>query len=203
MFGIKSTIRHIIASKKWRHENPHNDTRLGKWCINSSKIKIGRYTYGDINILTAGSTPCLVIGDFCSIAKEVTFVIDNSHPLDNLSTYPFKVKAIKSDKCEALSKGGITIGDDVWIGYRATILDGVTIGRGAVIAAGAVVANDVEPYSVVGGVPASVIRKRFNEELIRQLLDFDYSVIDRNWIDSHFSELYSRLDKNVIIKLIG
>lgn len=203
MFGLKTKFRHFFASRRWRRVNAHNSTCLGKWYINSCNIQIGRYTYGDINVLSAGEKPQLQIGDFCSIAKDVTFVIDNSHPLDYFSTFPFKVKVLKSDRREAFSEGGIKVGDDVWIGYGATILDGVNIGKGAVVAAGAVVTKDVPPYTIVGGIPASIIRKRFSDDLIDLLLGYDYSLINPEWIDCHLCDLYSPLNMNNIGNLIG
>ena len=102
---------------------------------------------------------------------------------------------------EAVGKGGIIIGDDVWIGYRATILDGVTIGQGAVVAAGAVVTKNVPPYAVVAGIPARVVRKRFDEETIRSLLDFDLSKIDKKFVERHLEALYSPLTMDVLREL--
>lgn len=81
----------------------------------------------------------LNIGSYCSIAQKVSFIMNNEHRMDTFSSYPFKHYFTKDKDPEALSKGGINIGDDVWIGFGATILDGVTIGTGAVIAARAVV----------------------------------------------------------------
>lgn len=130
MFGIKTKMKRFVACRKWSSDNSHNGTNLGKWLIGTKNVQIGEFTYGDINVLTAGEDPSLKIGACCSIAKDVTFVIDNSHPLDRFSTFPFKVKALGTERREALSEGGIVLEDDVWIGYRSIILDGVHIGRG-------------------------------------------------------------------------
>lgn len=193
MFGIKTKMKRFVACRKWSSDNSHNGTNLGKWLIGTKNVQIGEFTYGDINVLTAGEDPSLKIGACCSIAKDVTFVIDNSHPLDRFSTFPFKVKALGTERREALSEGGIVLEDDVWIGYRSIILDGVHIGRGGVVAAGAVVTKDVEPYTVVGGVPAKPIKKRFSEELIDCLVEFDYSKVDKGFVRAHLDQLYCPL----------
>ena len=87
----------------------------------------------------------------------------------------------------------------MWIGYRATILSGVHIGQGAVIAAGAVVTKDVPPYAIVGGVPARVIKFRFGEEVLTRLGKLDYSKLSEIWIKEHIDELYETVDKNTKI----
>lgn len=119
----------------------------------------------------------LVIGKFCSIACGAKFLFNSAnHTLSSLSTYPFPIffdewGLEKSDVAAAWDrKGDIMIGNDVWIGYEAVILAGVTIGDGAVIGARAVVTKDVPPYAIVGGVPARVIRSRFPEETVKALL---------------------------------
>ena len=96
-------------------------------------------------------------------------------------------------KAEAISKGDITI-DDVWIGFRATILSGVHIGQGAVVAAGAVVTKDVPPYAIIGGVPAKIIKYRFSPEVIEQLLKLDYSKLTDDMIWERIDDLYNSLD---------
>ena len=119
----------------------------------------------------------LVIGKFCSIACRAKFLFNSAnHTLSSLSTYPFPIffdewGLEKSDVAAAWDrKGDIVIGNDVWVGYEAVILAGVTIGDGAVIGARAVVTKDVPPYAIVGGVPARVIRSRFPEETVKALL---------------------------------
>ncbi len=92
-----------------------------------------------------------------------------------------------------LGGGGIVVEDDVWIGFGATILSGVHIGQGAVVAAGALVTKDVPPYAIVGGVPAKLIKYRFEQELVRELVDIDYSRLDKQDVREHLDELYSEL----------
>ncbi len=118
----------------------------------------------------------LIIGKFCSIACGVKFLFNSAnHTLKFLSSYTFPLfyeewGLEKSNVATAWdNKGDIVIGNDVWIGYEAVIMAGVHIGNGAIIAARAVVTKDVPAYTIVGGVPARPIKKRFDEETIRKL----------------------------------
>jgi len=129
----------------------------------------------------------LIIGKFCSIAPEVRFIMDGgNHRMDG-STYPFNIFGNGWEKHtpsldQLPIKGDTVVGNDVWIGRRATIMPGVRIGDGAIISAEAVVVKDVAPYTVVGGNPAREIRHRFSPEVIQELLelkwwDFDIEII--------------------------
>ena len=123
----------------------------------------------------------LSIGKFCSIACGAKFIFNSAnHTLSSLSTYPFPIffeewdLDIKAVASAWDNKGDIVIGNDVWIGYEAVINAGVTIGDGAIIATRAVVTRDVPPYTIVGGVPAKPIRKRFSDETISALLSLKW-----------------------------
>lgn len=123
----------------------------------------------------------LYIGKFCSIACGVKFLFNSAnHSLHSLSTYPFPIffeewKLEKNKITQAWDqKGDIVIGNDVWIGYKATVLAGVTIGDGAIIGAHAVVTKDIPPYTIAAGVPARPIRKRFDEQTITKLLELKW-----------------------------
>ena len=118
----------------------------------------------------------LIIGKFCSIACGAKFIFNcANHTLKSLSTYKFPLffeewDLPKSEVATAWdNKGDIVIGNDVWIGYDAVIMAGVTIGDGAIIGTRAVVVKDVEPYSIVGGIPAKEIRKQFSPDIIARL----------------------------------
>lgn len=119
----------------------------------------------------------LIIGKFCSIACGAKFLFNSAnHSLTSLSTYPFPIffEEWGLERAQVTRawdhKGDIVIGNDVWIGYEAVILAGVTIGDGAIIGTRAVVTKDVPPYTIVGGVPAKPIRKRFSDHTIAALL---------------------------------
>lgn len=121
----------------------------------------------------------LIIGKFCMIASDVTFIMNGANHLTNaLTTYPFAIFGNgwenAMDGKSYPQKGDIIIGNDVWIGYNATIMSGVTIGDGAIIATNATVIKDVAPYSIVGGNPAIEIKKRFPEETITKLLELKW-----------------------------
>ena len=134
----------------------------------------------------------LIIGKFCSIACGAKFLFNGANQtLKSLSTYPFPIfyeewsHGIWADKSWD-NKGDIKIGNDVWIGYDAIIMAGVTIGDGAIIATRAVVTKDVPPYTIVGGVPAKIIRKRFSDEVIEELLK-------QKWWDLPNEEILKRI----------
>ncbi len=120
----------------------------------------------------------LVIGRFCSIACGAKFLFNSAnHALGSLSTYPFPIffeewgLPVEDIPAAWDNKGDIVVGNDVWIGYEAVTLAGVTIGDGTIIGTRAVVTKDVPPYTIVGGVPAKPIRKRFDEDTIARLLE--------------------------------
>lgn len=134
----------------------------------------------------------LIIGKFCQIASGVTFIMNGANHLqDAVSTFPFAIfgedwkDAMKGNAYP--TKGDTEIGNDVWIGFDATIMPGVKIGAGAIIGSKSVVTKDVEPYSIVGGNPAQLIRKRFTQEKIAELLEL-------KWWDWPVEEITAKLD---------
>lgn len=189
---IKFTVNLLINKIVWKLRNSHNYTTVVN-VFNLSIVDVGIGTYGPLKVMSSGNQGKLRIGSWCSIASEVSFVLNNEHRTDTFSTYPWMAKVLDNGP-EALSKGGITIGDGVWIGYRATVLDGVKIGDGAVVAAGALVSSDVPPYAIVVGVPARVLRYRFPEKVREMLLAIDYSCIDKEFVRLHIRELYNPLN---------
>lgn len=146
----------------------------------------------------------LQIGKFCSIACGAKFLFNSAnHALSSLSTYPFPIffeewGLEKEDVAEAWdNKGDIIIGNDVWIGYEAVILAGVSIGDGAIIGTRAVVTKDVPPYTIVGGVPAKPIKKRFSDETISELLDIKWW----NWPEKKIARNISAIQSGNIEQL--
>lgn len=188
---IKDKLKQRAFNKQWAQKNKHNMTApVGMPPMD--RITIGKKTYGPIDAMFSNVHSCLKIGNYCSIARGVKFLPDDDHPVNLISTYPFKSLCLTGEM-EAVSKGDIVVDDDVWIGYGATVLSGVHIGQGAVVAAGAVVTKDVPAYAIVGGVPAKVIKYRFAPEMIRKLLKVDYSALEDAHILAHAEELYCPL----------
>ncbi len=154
--------------------------------VKNPQIKVGDYTYYDdfdsvenfeknVKYLFDFNGDELIIGNFSMIASDVVFIMNGgNHLTDAISTYPFSVFGgdwVQSmEGKEYPKKGNTIVGNDVWIGYGATIMPGITIGDGAIIATKSVVIKDVAPYSIVGGNPAKEIKKRFSEDKIQRLL---------------------------------
>ncbi len=128
----------------------------------------------------------IIIGNFCSIARH-TAIQEHNHDIKKVTTYYIQQRVFgEKIGIDAVSKGPVIIGNDVWIGTQSVILTGVTIGDGAIIAANSVVTENVAPYSIVGGTPAKVIKKRFSDEIIEKLLEiqwwnWDIEKIKRNY----------------------
>lgn len=143
----------------------------------------------------------LIIGKFCSVACGAKFLFNSAnHTQTSLSTYTFPLffeewdLDLKNVTKAWDNKGNIIIGNDVWIGYDAIILSGVTIGDGAIIGARAVVTKDVPPYTIVGGVPAKTIRKRFDEKTIKSLLSLKWW----DWPEERIAANIQRIQKGQI-----
>ena len=197
-----------IPEKKIYPRTGDKQTIYLKNVINNPNIKVGDYTmYNDFvndptlfeknNVLYHYpiNYDKLIIGKFCSIACGAKFLFNSAnHNLNSLSTYPFPLffeewDLKKENVTESWNnKGDIIIGNDVWIGYEAVILSGVNIGDGAVIGTRAVVTKDVPPYTIVGGVPAKIIRKRFSEEVISKLLEI-------KWWDWNEEKIKNNIEK--------
>jgi acetyltransferase-like isoleucine patch superfamily enzyme len=162
--------------------NPHLLTKNNSLY---KKYEIGEFTYGSPKVMTYGTNGKLKIGKFCSIAEGVKIFLGGEHKTKNISTYPFKEMLKIGTVSTEFSRGDVTIGNDVWIGYGAIILSGVTIGNGSVIGAGSVINKSVDPYSIVVGNRGEVIKKRFNEKTIKTLnesqwWDWDIKKIAKN-----------------------
>lgn len=183
--------KHVMA---WRSLNPENTTKPANM-FDINCVNVGKGTYGKLHVLVYNKDEKLKIGNYCSIAENVMFIVSADHNANTLSTFPFKVK-ILGQALEGISKGDIIVDDDVWIGYGSTILSGVHIGQGAIIAAGSVVTKDVPPYAIAGGVPAKVIKYRFEENIRKKLEKVDFSKISEEIVRGHIDELYEKVDEN-------
>lgn len=162
-----------------------------KNAITRQNIEVGEYTYySDDNGAAQFETHVthhyeflgdkLIIGKFCAIAKGIEFVMNGAnHRMSSVTTYPFNIMGNGWEKTtpsleDLPFKGDTVVGNDVWIGQNVTVMPGIHIGDGAIIAANSVVAKDVPAYHIVGGNPCRVIRKRFSDELIAYLLDLKW-----------------------------
>lgn len=172
MGEIKKIIKKILHYLRIRRiENPFFTKDFNEF----NNDEIGDFTYGRPKILFRNKDAKLKIGKFCSISTNVTIFLGGNHRVDWISTYPFneidffKSKA-KSINGHPATKGSVEIGNDVWIGDGVTILSGVKIGDGAVLAAKSVITKNVNPYEIWAGNPASFIKTRFSDDLIEILL---------------------------------
>lgn len=174
--------------------------------IKNPNIEVGDYTYYDdpenvenfeknVLYLFDFIGDKLKIGKFCAIAQGVKFIMNGgSHRIDTFSSFPFSIfggiwaEKLKGVPVGAPTKGDTKVGNDVWLGRDVVILPGLTIGDGAIIAAESVVTSNVPPYSIYGGNPARLIRKRFSDEVIQDLLKIQWW----NWS-------YEKISQNVNI----
>lgn len=209
--GIDFTARKVRISPKCKFESPCRITGA----VNcKASVEVGAFTTFD-----GEAVDCRIrnvkIGRYCSVAKHVDIGL-LQHPVNWLSVTPRqyyrnfsgwssfagKKMAVKPFDGES---GMTEIGNDVWIGDRVVIMSGVKIGDGAIIAAGAVVTKDVPPYAVVGGVPARVIKYRFDETTIRRLLDLqwwrydlaDFGDVDWSDVPSAINAIEKRIESGV------
>lgn len=224
VFGINNILRlfspryikQLLKQKKIYSQNKGKNLIVGLECVLNetefgknnfignqtffSNSSIGDYSY----IGTKSSIFMTKIGKFCSIASGVKIVL-GSHPTHLISLHPTFYANNKpfetfSDKTYFQEYYEVEIGNDVWIGDDVVIPGGVRIGDGAVIAARAVVTKDVEPYSVVGGVPAKHIKYRFSEDNIELLKEFKWWNKDEEWLRKNFKKFHNEKEFFELIK---
>ena len=151
------------------------------------------------------NTP-LIIGKYCSIANDVNFIVDEGHhSISPITNFPIVNNLFKNNESingitketffsEFKQKEGITIGNDVWIGMGAYIMPGITIGNGVTVAANAVVTKDIPDYSIVAGVPAIIIKKKFDDETIKKLNEIAWWNWDENIIKERINTFYGSIN---------
>ncbi|MBE6421453.1 MAG: CatB-related O-acetyltransferase [Elusimicrobium sp.] len=169
----------FIVNKQKRHEvreilllpDPNSPSSQHTWC--------GRHTYFGSNFTRMHEQS--TVGSFCSIGKNVA-IGPSQHPIDWLSTAPFQYveykKLTEDQPILSYSYPPTVVENDVWIGNNAVIKDGITVANGCIIASNAVLTRDTEPYGIYAGVPAKLIRKRFSDDIIKDLLELKWWELD-------------------------
>lgn len=183
---MKKVFKNLFGLKKVNQKS--SSAFFTKDIFESEKYMIGEYTYGKPTVLFDNDAANLNIGKFCSIAKGVTIFLGGNHRLDWVTTYPFSVINSNFPKGREINghpstNGDVSIGNDVWIGRNSTIMSGVSIGDGAVIATESLISKNIGPYEVWGGNPARLIKKRFDDITIERLLGlkwWDWDLIEIN-----------------------
>lgn len=200
---LKRKYKNYRCKVKWEKVNKHNHTYAGT-TFDINKVKVGKNTYGMLNVIHYENPSAqLIIGNYCSIAENVYFLLGGEHHPKDISNYTFCVLGDKEKVLNDMdTKGPIVIKDDVWIGFNSLILSGVTIGQGAIVAAGSVVTKNVPSYAVVGGVPAKIIKYRFEDEIISKLKGFSYLDISEKNIKKNIDCFYTNINRNNIDTII-
>lgn len=180
MLGIKSKIKKIVFKYKWKKLNPHNYT-IATSLFNERQVSVGQKTYGELNInLGTNLKRTVTIGNFCSIAPNVQFII-NPHNYRFFSSWGWQIFEYHEQWYGWEKKTSIIVEDDVWIGQGAVILGGAILRQGCVIGAGTIVSCEVPPYAIYAG--HNVINYRFSPEICKKLERIDYSKFDQDVID--------------------
>jgi len=192
--------------------NNYNRLCFLKNIITNPNIIVGDYTYYD-DFEDVGNFEKnvkyhfdflgdrLIIGKFCMIASGVQFIMNGAnHKMDGITAYPFNIfggvwQKVEPKLTELPYKGDTIIGNDVWIGTNVTVLPGIKIGDGAIIAANSIVTRDVEPYSIVGGNPIKLIKMRFSKEKIQELLTLKWWDWDIDKITENLEYLTKRVEE--------
>ena len=203
----KSVIgKNSIIDKECRITN----SRIGRYCRINKKCKLTNCDIGDFTYLSSGiRISNVTIGKFSSLAQFK--IVSGRHPLNNfVSTHPVFYSNLRH--CGAVfsdqlyfddNSKGVAIENDVWIGHDASIIDGLTIGNGAVIGANCLVTKNVPPYAIVAGVPARVIRYRFSEKQIKFLLSIQWWNYDYMWIKNHYKLFHDIHDFTEFVESSG
>ena len=179
MFGIKNKINLFLFKIKWRKQNPHNFT-IANSIFDEKSVCVGNKTYGELNVfLGTNSKRKVLIGNFCSIAPDVKFII-NPHNYRFFSSWGWQIYEYNERYYDWEKKLHILVEDDVWIGQGSIILGGAILHQGCVVGAGSVVTGEVPPYAIYAG--NKIIKYRFPSDICKKLEDIDYSKFDQSLI---------------------
>jgi acetyltransferase-like isoleucine patch superfamily enzyme len=187
-------ILNLLSSLSFRLSNRfvYRQTRAA---LKAGRLRIGRHTYGrPILEEYQGSLANVSIGHYCSIGPDVRIITGGNHATDRVSTFPFRIRMLNDRSYNdgmPYTNGDIMIGSDVWIGSHVTIMSGISVGHGAVIAAGAVVTRDLEPYGIYGGVPAKLLKYRFDANTVSRLLASNWWSMEEKVVISLIPQLSS------------
>lgn len=195
LLSIIKACEKILFQRKWRKRNFHNATIAGNiFPINI--VTVGKMSYGQLNVINYSRFACerIQIGNYVSIALNVSFVLGENHQIKTVTNFPLHTILISPNPLDAESKGPIIVEDEVWIGMNVVILSGVTIGKGAIIAAGSIVTKDIPPYAIYGGNPARLIKYRFSPEIINILTSFHLSALSNEQIRNHIDIFYKKIE---------
>ena len=165
------------------------------------KVYVGNATYGSLDVRSFGNEKeYLQIGNYCSIASDVIFVLGGGHNYKRCTNYPFP--KIPYNICvDATTKGPIIVEDNVWIGLRVTVMSGVRLGKGCVIGAGSIVTNDIPPYAIYAG--GKIIKYRFNEDLINKVSQIDFSKFDQDIIKKYKEFCQEEINADNVDKILS
>ncbi len=205
--GIRSIFRQLDKNKfdkEWRMRNAHNDTIVGDRTFPMNNVSVGKATYGMLQIqsLFEQEGERLEIGNYVSIAPGVQFLLGVNHQINTFTTFPLYSRFVKRSSIDAVNKGPLVIEDEVWIGTDAILFSGVRVGKGAIISAGAIVTKDVPAYAIVGGTPAKLIKYRFSEDIINELMTIYLKDMPIDWIKENIDTLYQEIKSVEDVKRI-
>lgn len=189
----KTLKNNIDKNLRIGHLSYLEDVTVGLYDTIYDNVSLHDCELGDFVYIQDGSIISnTTFGNFCSVGPQVR-IGPGKHPVNYISTHPafystkLQCQITFSTEDTFKESGKVLVGNDVWIGANALIMDDLIIGDGAIIAAGAVVTKDVDPYTIVGGVPASFIKQRFTDEEIAYLLEFKWWDKDINWLKENYS----------------
>lgn len=181
--------------KDWRQLNRHNHTTVVE-LFPLSVVTVGKGSYGDLHVMSyLPEIEHLYIGNYVSIAPDVHFILGGNHATNTLFPFPIRSTVLGAHcREDAGSRGAIRVEDEAWIGYGATILSGVTIGKGAVVGAKAVVTKDIPPYAIAVGNPAKVVKTRIPPEVIPVIGNFYLKDIPEAEWQAHLKAFYTPVE---------